>query len=62
MAEREGAAQLRGDQKKLLCFCAARTLAIVNSGASRVPKSGLNASTDPNGTKTKLLQLKEPNV
>lgn len=37
----EGAAQFRGDQKKALCFCAARAMSIVNSGpGSRVPTSG----------------------
>lgn len=41
MAEHEGGAQLRGDQKESLCYSAAQALSIVNSvPGSRVPKSG----------------------
>lgn len=51
MAESEGAAQLRGDQKDSLCICAAWALSIVNSETgSCVPKSG-NRSQHLNGSK-----------
>lgn len=51
MAYCEGAARLWGDQKELLCFCAARALSIVNSEpGSCVPTSG-NRSQHLNGSK-----------
>lgn len=51
MADCEGAARLSGDQKELLCFCAARALSIVNSEpGSCVPTSG-NRSQHLNGSK-----------
>lgn len=51
MADCEGAARLWGDQKELLCFCAAPALSIVNSEPGSCVPTSANRSQHLNGSK-----------